>query len=88
MNNITKDTTRKELFGCLDASDEQESVLKNYFLETTAYKKVNSNENIYILVGEKGTGKSAIMKMCMINDKENNSNFAHEKYTLSLENSI
>ena len=52
--------------------DEQDNIFKQYFIETNIFHKMSSDENFLILVGEKGTGKSAIIKMCMITDKESN----------------
>lgn len=69
MGMLTLETTRKDLFGSLDAWDEEEGVLKDYFVQTKVFKKMKGKEKFFILVGEKGTGKSAIMKMCMIEDR-------------------
>jgi predicted AAA+ superfamily ATPase len=65
------ETTKTELFGQLDAFDENDEVFENYFLETNIYKKIKGKEKFYIIVGEKGTGKSALLKMCMINNEKN-----------------
>lgn len=72
MKKIDFSTTKTELFGHLDALDETDDILKQYFVETDIFQKMKGKENFLLLVGEKGTGKSAIMKMCMITDKENN----------------
>lgn len=72
MGELSLSTTRKELFGSLDALDEKDNIFKQYFVETNIFHKMSGNENFLILIGEKGTGKSAIIKMCMITDKENN----------------
>lgn len=71
MAELSLHTTRKELFGSLDALDEEDNVFKEYFVHTNVFEKMRGAEKILILVGEKGTGKSAIMKMCMITDKAN-----------------
>lgn len=71
MANLSLSTTKKELFGHLDALDETDDILKQYFVETDIFRKMKGKENFLLLIGEKGTGKSAIMKMCMLTAKEN-----------------
>lgn len=71
MGKISLDTEASELFGSLDATDEKDTIFESYFLETKLYRKLLGNKNMYIVVGEKGTGKSALLKMCMITNKKN-----------------
>ncbi|WP_290656185.1 hypothetical protein [Anaerovibrio sp.] len=40
MSELTLDTTRRDLFGSLDAWDEDENVFKEYFVQTKVFKKM------------------------------------------------
>lgn len=37
---VTLETTKTEIFGYLDALDENDEVFESYFLETNIYRKV------------------------------------------------
>lgn len=69
---VTLETTKTEIFGYLDALDENDEVFESYFLETNIYRKVKGKERFLMVVGEKGTGKSALLRMCMISNEKNN----------------
>ena len=69
---ITLETTKTEIFGYLDAFDENDEIFESYFLETNIYRKIKGRERLLIVVGEKGTGKSALLRMCMISNEKNN----------------
>lgn len=70
MNILDIGTDKRDIFGTLDALDENDVIFKSYFLETNIFKKIAGKSRFFILVGEKGTGKSALLKRCMIADKE------------------
>lgn len=67
---VTLETTKTEIFGYLDALDENDEVFESYFLETNIYRKVKGKERFLMVVGEKGTGKSALLRMCMISNEK------------------
>src|SRR6056297_2122569 len=56
------DDIRKLNFGKLAAEREIENGLKNYFVETGAFVRLRDGERT-ILLGNRGSGKSAIVKM-------------------------
>lgn len=59
------------LFGAEDAENESRDRLKEYFIKNGAYESLRSDLPIRILVGLKGVGKSALIKMSHIEDDEN-----------------
>ena len=52
MANLSLSTTKKELFGHLDALDETDDILKQYFVETDIFRKMKGKENFLLLIGE------------------------------------
>lgn len=64
-NNIHK------LFGIEDAESESIQRLKEYYLKKDTYRRVNADQPLRILVGHKGTGKSALFKVSIAEEKEN-----------------
>ncbi len=64
---FTEETIQK-LFGHEAAEDEDESRLQEYYFKSNIYKQVTANLSLRILVGHKGTGKSALFKMAMHED--------------------
>ncbi len=57
---FTKDTIAK-LFGQEDAAQENQERLGQYFIRNSAFEDAMSDQNLVILVGHKGSGKSATM---------------------------
>jgi hypothetical protein len=66
------DETLYKLFGAEDAENESPDRLKQYFYKNKAYESLTSNLPIRILVGHKGVGKSALLKMAFLEDTEKN----------------
>lgn len=66
------DENINNLFGVSDAENEQETRLKEYFYKNKAYANLKNELSIRILVGHKGSGKSALLKMLYIEDKDRN----------------
>lgn len=58
-----KKENRLRLFGHEDAGKEDEDRLSSYYYKTSEYEDVISNIDFQIVTGEKGTGKSALLKM-------------------------
>lgn len=77
MENITcsvpdfKKENRLRLFGHEDAGKEKEQRLSEYYFRTNQYEDVCSDIDFQMVVGEKGTGKSALLKMAYIEGIEN-----------------
>lgn len=61
-----KKDNRLRLFGHEDAGKEDNSRLSSYYYKTIQYEDVMSNIKLQIVTGEKGTGKSALLKMAFI----------------------
>lgn len=59
-----------EIFGSEDAENERPERLKEYFFKNQAYDNLKADLPIRVLVGHKGVGKSAILKVCNLEDKE------------------
>ncbi|WP_417473337.1 P-loop ATPase, Sll1717 family [Leisingera sp.] len=57
------DETILNLFGAQAAEDESFSKLREYFIRNKAYERLRSNIKLRLLVGHKGIGKSALLKM-------------------------
>lgn len=57
------------LFGYEDAEREEPARLIEYFVKNDVYTRVRANLKLRILVGYKGVGKSALFKICEIEDK-------------------
>lgn len=61
--NIFKKECRMKLFGHEDAGKEDADRLSLYYYKTTEYEDVTSIIDLQIIIGEKGTGKSALLRM-------------------------
>lgn len=64
------DETIQSLFGYEDAESESLERLKAYFFKNSTYERVRADLPVRILVGHKGTGKSALFKVAMSEDLE------------------
>ncbi len=64
------DETIQRLFGFEDAESEPIGRLKEYYFKNDTYKRVTAELPIRLLVGHKGTGKSALFKVAFTEDKE------------------
>lgn len=60
--------TIRELFGSFDAEDEPIELFKEYFVTNNFYETFSSDFPLRIAVGNKGTGKSAVIKASYIDD--------------------
>ncbi|MCL2675377.1 MAG: hypothetical protein FWE84_02140 [Firmicutes bacterium] len=67
---FTEEEIRK-LFGHEAAEDENINVLKQYYLKSAIYEQLKSNIPLFILVGHKGVGKSALLKVLEADDCDN-----------------
>ena len=67
---VFNDETIQALFGYEDAESEDMGRLKEYFFKNSTYERVKADLPIRILVGHKGTGKSALFKVAMSEDRE------------------
>lgn len=61
----------QRLFGHEAAEDEDPARLREYYFKTSAYDEVAADLPLRILVGHKGIGKSALFKVAMLEDREN-----------------
>ena len=64
------DENIQKLFGFEDAESEPIERLKEYYFKNETYNRVTSNLPIRILVGHKGVGKSALIRISMSEEKE------------------
>lgn len=73
MNRISSfdDETIQGLFGFEDAESESISRLKEYYFKKDTFTRVTAPLPIRLLVGHKGTGKSALFKVAIQEEKEN-----------------
>lgn len=55
--------TIRAIFGHEAAEDEEIERLKRYYVKTDVYNAIRSSIPLYILVGHKGVGKSALFKV-------------------------
>lgn len=62
------DETIQRLFGTDTAEDENPERLKEYFFKNKSYQNIRSNLPLRILVGHKGIGKSALLRMSHLED--------------------
>lgn len=69
-NFVFTDENIQKLFGYEDAESESIERLKEYYLKKDTYKKVVAELPIRILVGHKGTGKSALFKVAFYEEQE------------------
>ena len=67
---IFNDENIENIFGAEDAENESRARLKEYFLKNKAYESLQANLPLRVLVGHKGVGKSALLKMSSIEDDE------------------
>jgi len=66
------DETIQKLFGFEDAESEPIDRLREYYFKKNTFERVTADLPLRILVGHKGTGKSALFKVAMAEDKEKN----------------
>ncbi|TBX20986.1 P-loop ATPase, Sll1717 family [Nioella sediminis] len=64
------DETIRRLFGTDTAEDEDPTRLKEYFFRNKSYQNIRSSLPLRILVGHKGIGKSALLRMSHLEDQE------------------
>ena len=64
------DANIERLFGVSDAENERPERLKQYFFRNKAYVNLANDLPIRVLVGHKGSGKSALLKMLFLEDKD------------------
>ena len=64
------DANIEKLFGVSDAENEKPDRLKQYFFRNKAYENLSNDLPIRVLVGHKGSGKSALLKMLFLEDKD------------------
>ena len=64
------DETIQKLFGTDTAEDEDAARLKEYFFRNKSYQNIRSNLPLRILVGHKGIGKTALLRMSHLDDQE------------------
>lgn len=62
----------EQLLGAEDAENEKPARLKEYFFRNKAYDSLAADLPIRIIVGHKGVGKSALLKMRHLEDLETN----------------
>lgn len=67
--NFTPETIQ-QLFGFEDAESESPERLKEYFLKKDTYDSMFADLPVRILVGHKGTGKSALFRVLMSDEEE------------------
>jgi hypothetical protein len=67
---IFTDENIENVFGAEDAENESRERLKEYFFRNKAYESLKANLALRVLVGHKGVGKSALLKMASIEDDE------------------
>ena len=61
----------RRLFGHEAAEDESIDRLKEYYLKTDIYSSLKSNVPLFVVVGHKGVGKSALLKVLCSEDIDN-----------------
>lgn len=69
-NLVFNESNIRLLFGHEAAEDEPIEKLKKYYLKTDVYNQLSSDLSLYILVGHKGIGKSALLKV--LNEENEN----------------
>lgn len=65
------DETILSLFGAQAAEDDKPDQLKSYYIKNKAYDRARANIPLRIIVGHKGVGKSALLKMLYLEDTSN-----------------
>ena len=64
------DSNIERLFGVSDGENERPERLKEYFFRNKAYENLSNEMAIRILVGHKGSGKSALLKILYLEDRD------------------
>ena len=64
------DETIRQLFGTDTAEDEDSDRLREYFFRNKSYDNIRSNLPLRVLVGHKGIGKSALLRMSHMEDQD------------------
>ena len=64
------DLTIQQMFGTDSAEDDDPERLRAYFFKNRAYQNIRQPLPLRILVGHKGIGKSALLRMSFLEDKE------------------
>ena len=64
------DETIQKLFGTDTAEDEDPDRLKEYFFKNRSYQNIRASMPLRILVGHKGIGKSALLRMSHLEDQD------------------
>lgn len=64
------DKTILAIFGSEDAESESIERLKEYYLKKNTFERVTTDAKVRILVGHKGTGKSALFKVAISEESE------------------
>ncbi|MBP3431398.1 MAG: hypothetical protein J6K39_00890, partial [Clostridia bacterium] len=64
------DENIRKLFGHEAAEDDNEDNFFNSYVKGQAYEKLKSSLPLYVVVGHKGTGKSALLKILEKEEKE------------------
>lgn len=67
---VFDEETIRALLGHEAAEDEDIEKLRKYYVKTEIYEKLNSSIPLYVLVGHKGVGKSALLKVLEQEDSE------------------
>ncbi|WP_156429037.1 ORC-CDC6 family AAA ATPase [Paracoccus aminovorans] len=65
------DAQIRQIFGTDTAEDDDPRRLKTYFFKNKTYENIRADLPLRILVGHKGIGKSALLRMSHIEDVEN-----------------
>jgi len=68
---VFDDETIQNLFGFEDAESEPIKRLREYYFKKDTFNRIVSELPIRILVGHKGTGKSALFKVAIAEEQEN-----------------
>lgn len=66
------DETIRNLFGTDTAEDDDPQRLRAYFLKNKSYESIRSSLPLRILVGHKGIGKTALLRMSFLEDTDQN----------------
>jgi len=67
---VFDDETIQKLFGFEDAESESIERLREYYVKKDTFERVTSELPLRILVGHKGTGKSALFKVAISEERE------------------
>lgn len=69
-NIIFDDETIQAIFGHEAAEDEDRKRLREYYFKSQIFSRMNADLPLRILVGHKGTGKSALISVAMSEDRD------------------